>query len=295
MSVIVAQTDGMGYNNMGDTSMGLEGFYAQTLQPGGYQARGTYIDSSQMSSVLSATQIAEQAYTSARQQGFKDTGRATTIDPSQVPLAVSAIPLGAGVGAWVPGGEYQPQLIAVDYSYSQQPQPAYTQVLSRFLSPPCPFLMRLCLLFCGSAFLCPPVTTWASTSLWTLYTWLKMKTQQDGSQQPVEQKRSYWDDKPYKPYVPNGVPLLEQGTSYGQNTGNQKSAPQPQYRANLKSFKQVVGAGAAPASPCVTVMTVREEVRALPIARVKRQETVVEQAFYDLHYIAASRNRSQHN
>jgi len=75
-------------NNMGTIGVSnpsMEGAYTQTLQPD-YQARGTYIDSSQMSSVFAATQIAEHAYTSARQQGFKDTGRATTIDPSQVPF-----------------------------------------------------------------------------------------------------------------------------------------------------------------------------------------------------------------
>ncbi len=54
--------------------------------------------------------------------GFQETGQSTTIDPSQVPLEVSAIHLGAGVGAWVPGGQYQPQ----------QAQPNYMQVLSLF-------------------------------------------------------------------------------------------------------------------------------------------------------------------
>ena len=93
----------------------------------GYQDRVTHIDSSQMPSVLGVKEITEQTYTSARQQGFKDTVRTTTIDPSQVPLVVSVIPLGTGVGTWVLGGEYQSQLIA---AYSQQPQSAYTQVSS---------------------------------------------------------------------------------------------------------------------------------------------------------------------
>jgi len=118
----------------------MDGFYEQTLQPG-YQAWGTYIDSSQMSSVVPSTQIAEHAYKSGRQQGFQETGRATTIDPSQVPSAVSAIPLGAGVVAWVPGGQYQTQLIAGQMTYSQQPQPTYMQVLSRFHRHPPPHIM----------------------------------------------------------------------------------------------------------------------------------------------------------
>lgn len=135
----------------------MEGFYEQTLQPG-YQARGTYIDSSQMSSVVPSTQIAEHAYKSARQQGFQETGRATTIDPSQVPSVVSAIPLGAGVGAWVPGGQYRPQLIASRMTYSQQPQPTYMQVISRFHCHPAPsyYVTLSVVLCCGSAFLYSP-------------------------------------------------------------------------------------------------------------------------------------------